>query len=153
MAAQLPDVLIQDGSKMDLYSNPLEPYWDLYPMKRPAFQITENCKRGYIATWELCDSLLILRGIEGNVKRSSFLFWKKIVPYSWRLLFPRVKSGGIVASWFTGKIRIPQGNSMIYVHNGYDSRFEREMIITLDKGKVIKKVVLDNTQQKLLVEG
>lgn len=152
MAAQLSDILILDGLKMNLFSNPLESYWDLYPKKRPAFQTSKNCRRGYIATWELCDSLLILRDVEGNITKRNFIFWKKIVPYSWRLLFPKVKSGGIVASWFTGKIRIPQGNSMIYVHNGYDSRFEREMIISIDKGKVIKKVVLDNKLQKLHVE-
>lgn len=149
MAAQLPDILLLNGEKMDLYSNPLEPYWFLYPKKRPTFQPSESCKRGYVATWEICDKLLILRGIEGNVIRRNFLFWKKVKPYSWKMLFPKVRKEGLVASWFTGKIRIPQGDRIFYVHEAYDSRFEREMIITLEKGQVIKTVVLDNKQQKL----
>ena len=153
MAAQLPDVLILDGSKMSLYSNPLEPYWDLHPKKRPVFQTTKSCKRGYIATWEICNDLLILRTIEGNVERRNYLFWKKMIRFTWKMLFPKVKSGGIVASWFTGKIRIPEGNALYYVHNAYDSRFEREIIITLNKGKVIKKVVLDYKEQKLQVQS
>lgn len=151
MAAQLPDLLILDGIKVDLYSNPLEPYWDLNPKKRPVFQATESCKRGYVATWELHDHLLILRDIEGSVQKSHFIFWKKIIPYSWRLLFPTVQSNGVVASWFTGKIRIPQGNKLFYVHHAYDSRFEREVIITIDKGEAIKTVELDYTEHKLVV--
>jgi len=151
MAAQLPDILILDGTKVDLYSNPLESFWDLYPKKRPVFQSTESCKRGYIATWELHDHLLILRNIEGDIKKSNFIFWKKIIPYSWKVLFPNVQSNGVVASWFTGKIRVPQGNKLFYVHHAYDSRFEREIIITIDKGEAIKTVELDYTQQKLVV--
>jgi len=151
MSAQIPDILILDGTKMDLYSNPLEPYFDLYSIKRPAFQATETCKRGYVATWELHNHLLILRGIEGSVQISSLFFWKKIIPYTWKMLFPQVQSNGVVASWFTGKIRIPQGNKLFYVHHAYDSRFEREIIITIDKGEAIKTVELDYTQHKLVV--
>lgn len=151
MAAQIPDILIMDGTKMDLYSNPLESYWEVYPKKRPAFQATESCKRGYLATWELHNHLLILRDIKGNVQRSNFIFWKKVIPYSWKMLFSKVQSNGVVASWFTGKIRIPQGNKLFYVHHAYDTRFEREIIITIDKGEAIKTVELDYTQQKLVV--
>ncbi len=151
MAAQLPDVMILNGTKVDLYSNPLESYWDLYPQKRPVFQSTESCKRGYIATWELHDHRLILRDVKGNIQKSNFIFWKKVIPYSWKMLFPKVQSNGVVASWFTGKIRIPQGNKLFYVHHGYDSRFEREIIITIDKGEAIKTVELDYTQKKLVV--
>jgi len=152
MAAQLPDILILDGDKMDLYSNPLEPYWVSHPKKHPAFLTTEDCMRGYVATWEIVNKLLILRSIEGKVMKRNFLFQKKVVPYSWKMLFPKVKKEGLVASWFTGKIRVPQGNRLFYVHHAYDSRFEREMIITIDRGSVIKTVVLDHKQQKLEVE-
>jgi hypothetical protein len=152
MAAQLPDVLILDGKKMDLYSNPLEPYWIFSKRKRPVFQTTASCKRGYIATWQICDKLLILKGIEASVEKRSLLFWKKTIRYSLKMLFRKERGAGVVALWFTGKIRIPHGNRTLYVHHEYDSRFEREMVITVDKGKVVKTVVLDYTQQKLQVE-
>lgn len=154
MAAQLPDCIILHGERMDLYSNPLEQYWILRKKKRPMFNTSQNCKRGYVATWEILDKQLILRNIDGNAEKRYFLFWKKIARYTLKMLFARAGNGGVLASWFTGKIRIPQGNRTLYVHNEYDSRFEREMVITVQQGKVLKTVVLDYTQQKLEeVEG
>ena len=153
MAAQLPDIIILHGERMDLYSNPLELYWTLSKKKRPAFQTSSTCKRGYIATWEILDKKLLLKSVDGNAEVSSFIFWKKVVRYSVGMLFSKARNRAIIATWFTGKIRIPQGNRTLYVHNEYDSRFEREMVITLEQGNVTKTVVLDYTQQKLQVEG
>ena len=152
MAAQLPDSIILHGEKLDLYSNPLEKYWQIKSKKRPEFHVTPICKRGYIATWEILDKSLILRNIDGNVERRFFLFWKKTVRFTLRMLFSKAKTG-VKATWFTGKIRIPLGKRMLYVHNEYDSRFEKEMVITIDKGAVIRTVTLDNVAQKLLIEN
>ena len=153
MAAQLPDIIILNGEPMDLYSNPLEQYWTLYNKKRPAFQKSSICKRGYIATWEILDKKLVLRSIDGNVETRSFIFWKKMARYSVEKLFPKARNRTVIATWFTGKLRIPQGNRTLYVHNEYDSRFEREMVITLEQGDVTKTVILDYSKQKLQVEG
>lgn len=153
MAAQLPDIIILHGERMDLYSNPLEQYWTFNKKKRPVFLASTMCKRGYVATWEILDKQLILRSIDGNIQRRSFLFWKKMVRLSLNMLFKKAGSRSVIANWFTGKIRIPQGNRTLYVHNEYDSRFEREMVITIERGIVVKSVVLDYAQQKLQVEG
>jgi hypothetical protein len=67
------------------------------------------------------------------------------------MLFPKAGTGGVKAVWFSGKLRIPQGKRTLYVHHEYDSRFEREMVITIEKGTVVKTVTLDNVQQRLLV--
>ena len=37
----------------------------------------------------------------------------------------------------------------MYEHNNYDSRFEKETIITVEYGAVMKTVTLDYTQQTL----
>jgi len=153
MAAQLPDNILFDGEKLDLYSNPLELYWQVRNKKRPVFHITPICKRGYIATWEIFDKHLILRSIDGNVENRFFLFWRKTVRFTLKMLFSRAGTGGVKATWFSGKIRIPLGKRLLYVHNEYDSRFEKEMVITIDKGAVVRTVTLDNVQQKLLVES
>ena len=153
MAAQLPDIIIINGEQMDLYSNPLEQYWTLYKKKRPIFETSSTCKRGYIATWEILDKKLLLRSMDGNAEVRSFVFWKKTIRYSIGMLFSKARNRAIIATWFTGKIRIPQGNRTLYVHNEYDSRFEREMVITVEQGGVTKTVVLDYSQQKLQVEG
>lgn len=153
MAAQLPDCVLLQGEKLDLYSNPLEKYWLTRNKARPAFHVTPICKRGYIATWEIFDKHLILRSIDGNVERRFFLFWKKTVRLTLKMIFSKAGTGGVKATWFSGKIRIPLGKRLLYVHNEYDSRFEKEMVITIDKGEVIRTVTLDNVQQKLLVES
>ena len=150
MAAQLPDLIILQNEKQDLYTNPLDQYWLSKNKKRPAFHITPICKRGYIATWEIFDKKLILRSIDGNIEKRFFLFWKKTVRYTLQMLFPKAING-VKATWFTGKLRIPQGKRTLYVHHEYDSRFEREMVITVEKGTVVKTVTLDNVQQKLMV--
>lgn len=153
MAAQLPDIIIMNGKRMDLYSNPLEQYWSLKKKKRPAFLSSSSCKRGYTATWEILNKKLLLKSIDGKAEKHFFIFWKKIVPYSVTNLFSMARNRAIIATWFTGKIRIPQGNRTLYVHNEYDSRFEREMVITIERGNVVKTVVLDNVHQRLQVEG
>ncbi len=150
MAAQLPDIIYYDGIRMDLYSNPLELYWD-QNNKRPDFETSKECKRGYVATWEIRDDILLLKSLEAKIKKRYFLFWKKIIPYSLKMLFKKAGDRAVTATWFTGKIRIPQGNRTFYVHDGYESRFEREMLITIQKAKVLKTVVLDYTKQELLV--
>lgn len=152
MAAQLPDFILHQGTKMDLYSNPLEPYWTLHRKKRPAFIPSKSCKRGYIATWEIRDKQLFLIHLDGKIERRSFLFWKKIVPYPLKKLFRKAGDRTVLANWFTGKLRIPQGNRTFYVHHEYDSRFESEMIITLERGNVVKTVIVDFSNQKLLTE-
>ena len=62
-----------------------------------------------------------------------------------------MKQDGVLANWFSGKLRVPAGNMTQYEHFSYNSRFEKEIIITVDKGQVIKMVTLDYTQQKLIV--
>ena len=149
MAAQLPDLIWFDGKRMDLYSNPLELYWDQH--NRPDFVTSPECKRGYLAKWEIRNDTLMLNRIEGKIKKSYFLFWKKIVPYSLNMLFKKAGDRSVTATWFTGKLRIPQGNRTFYVDDGYESRFEREMVITIQKAKVVKTVVIDYSRQELFV--
>ena len=153
MAAQLPDIIHIHGEKFDLYSNPLEQYWSLKKKKRPDFLWSSMCKRGYIASWEIMDNQLILRSIDGNVEKRSFIFWKKTVRYILQMLFPKAGPGGVRANWFTGKIRIPQGKRTLYVHHEYDSRFEKELVITIQQGTIVKTVVLDYENQQLKVGG
>lgn len=149
MAAQLPDLIWLDGIRMDLYSNPLELYWDQHI--RPDFVTSAECKRGYIAKWEIRNDTLMLNRIEGKIKKRYFFFWKKIIPYTLNKLFKKAGDRSVIATWVTGKLRIPQGNRTFYVHEGYESRFEREMVITIQKAKVIKTVVIDYTKKELLV--
>ena len=150
MAAQLADIIWMDGEKMDLYSNPLEEYFLKRRKKRPAFFALDVCRRGYVATWEVRENQVFLTQLEGDIESSSF-FSKKNVKCSVKTIFKKPGPNGVKAEWFSGKLRIPNGNMTQYEDTGYDSRFEREIIITVDRGDVIKVRTLDYTQRTLVV--
>lgn len=152
MAAQLPDIVLLNGKVRDLYSNPLESYWEKTGRKRPNFKTQQNCNRGYVASWLIKGSNLVLTDITGIYYRSG-LFGKRESQITISRLFPKSKSQAILANWFSGKLRIPDGNMTAYEHNSYNSRFEKEIIITVDKGQVIKMVTLDYTHQRLTVDS
>ena len=150
MAAQLADAILFEGNKLDLYSNPLEEYWLKSKKKRPAFTTSEDCRRGYIAHWEIRDNQLLLTNVDGIISKRG-LFGRKPVNCTMKMLFSKPGQNGVKADWFSGKLRIPKGNMTQYEHSGYNSRFEREMIITVDKGNILKIRTLDYTQKTLTV--
>jgi len=141
--AQLPDRIMNEGLWMDLYSNPLEQYWTKLGFRRPAFRYLPNCKRGYVANWELTDRQLFLCDIKGNYERHTLFSGNKIARYSLRSLFPKSSSNPVKAFWFSGKLRIPTGKMTLYGENDYDSRFESELIVTINAGDILKIVNMD----------
>jgi len=56
------------------------------------------------------------------------------------------------ATWYSGKLRIPTGAMTLFADNAYDSRYSREVIITVTKGDVERVVTLDSANQKLTVD-
>lgn len=151
MAAQLPDTILINSQWMDLYTNPLETYWEKSRKKKPEFNSFDTCTRGYIASWAIQNDQLLLKEVEGDMFSPTLFFGKKLIKTSIKKLFPKSKQDGVLANWFSGKLRVPAGNMTQYEHFSYNSRFEKEIIITVDKGQVIKMVTLDYTQQKLIV--
>ena len=125
-----------------MYSNPLETYWLKTKKARPPFIDTSDCIRGYVAKWEIKNNRLLLREIEGTYNRN-FIFFTKQAPYTLKKLFPGSKNRPVEAIWFSGKLRIPIGKMTLYEHNAYDSRFEKEIIMTINKGEVVKIVTLE----------
>lgn len=150
MAAQVPDKIVYNGEQLELYSNPLELFWTNTGKNRPQFISSTECKRGYIAGWEIRNSKLLLKEIEGTYERN-FIFFKKKARYTLKSLFRRSKNKPVLAAWFSGKIRIPIGKMTMYEHSGYDSRFEKELIISILEGEVVKVVTLDFMQKSLVI--
>lgn len=150
MAAQLADIIWVEGEKMDLYSNPLEEYFIKTRKRRPSFFKLDTCRRGYVATWEIKENQLFLTALEGDIEGSGF-FGKKSKKGSIKTIFRKAGQQGVKADWFSGKLRIPNGNMTQYEDSGYDSRFEKEIIITVEHGDVLKTRTLDYTQRKLVV--
>ncbi len=150
MAAQLPDSVLLNGLRQQLYSNPLEDYWIRLDRKRPAFYPSPNCKRGYVATWEIRDNQFFLKEVDGEYERNAFFFRKRSARYSIKTLFPKAGNRLVKASWYSGRLRVPQGKMTLYDED-YRSRFEQEIIITIEKGVIKRMVILDNTKRMLTV--
>ena len=150
MAAQLPDKIVIDGKEMDLYSNPLEEYWITKEKRRPMFCTTMECRRGYIATWMLIDNQLYLKDVSGAIRRRNFILGDKIVNCTLEKLFSKPGKLGVKADWFSGKLRIPDGSMTMFEDNEYDSRFEKEIILSIDHGNIVKRVTLDKVRHTLI---
>lgn len=151
MAAQIPDRILYHKEYYDLCTNPLELYWTTLRKKRPKLVSKDECKRGYVATWEVKDNQLFLREIDGIVRRSFVLWGRKEVPYSLAKLIGK-RNTFVKATWYSGKLRIPTGAMTLFADNAYDSRYSREVIITVTKGDVERVVTLDSANQKLTVD-
>jgi hypothetical protein len=150
MAAQQPDKISLNGEQLDLYSNPLEQFWINTKKVRPRFISSSECIRGYVAGWEIRDNKLLLTDIDGSYERN-FIFFRKPAQYSLRKLFPRSKNKPVRANWFSGKLRVPIGSMTMYEDSGYDSRFEKEYIVTIHEGEVVKMVTIDFKKKSLVI--
>jgi len=153
--AQRADILIYKGEKRDLFSNPLEAYYAKDKTKRPKFMSRPNGwssgnERGYIATWEIIDGSLYLTGIDSwlcgvstpendGCRRATLdqLFGK------------RVTNGRVFADWYTGPLRVPDGKLLRYVHSGYASLYERDIIFDVNRGRLSEPTVIDNTKSPI----
>ena len=135
MTAQAAEVLIYQGQEQMLFSNPLEDYFDeQHP--RPNFVSPHTANwRGYVGTWELEGERLYLVGLQGEVAMGESR--AETQPYGLADLFPG-SDGRVEASWFSGTLRVPVGPQLHYVHMGYGSVYERELLITLEQGQVVR---------------
>ena len=152
---QVPDILLYENKVYKLYSNPLE---FLYAGKggRPYFRekpynyLSSGNWRGYVAFWEIKEDVLYLRGIEAWTADSRFAKTTDCRKVDLKELFAeKCEDGKVKAVWFTGELRIPEGKIIKYVNLGYDSIYEKDIILTVEEGKVIDRKVTDNTQEEI----
>jgi len=67
---QYPDKITIDGIVYSIRNNPMEPYFDKYPEKRPKSGIMSSAlHRGYIASFTIIDNMLYLTDIKIKVSR------------------------------------------------------------------------------------
>lgn len=149
---QQPDVIIYKGKSYDLFANPLEDFFK-GKRSRPAFQVKPNVIstgnwRGYVATWTIEDGFLYLLRIDAWICRD----WdeKRCRRVDLKSLFGgRYIKGRVRADWFSGDLRMPDGELLQYVHMGYGSVYERELTLAVESGKLVRESIVDNTQRKL----
>lgn len=142
--AQFPDLLIYKGDSFSLFSNPLESYFGKNN-PRPDYLFVFRCTanwRGYVATWKIeNENLYLIKLVEGSCDPNA-----RNIDIS--IIFPS-QDLPIKATWFSGTLRIPQGKMLSYIHMGYESIYENDLIITIENGKVINEQIVDNTKGRL----
>ncbi len=93
----------------------------------PLILYSTACWRRYIGTWEIKDGRLYLINIIGK--------------------FKLIGDDPLFVDWFSGEIKIPLGDMLKYVHQGFFSVFEKERIVSIEKGIVKEVKEIDNRKK------
>ena len=135
MTIQAGDILSYNGEKTTIATEPLKSY--LEPRSDVGFIFkSTGLVRGYIGTWEIKNNQLYLISLLGFVDNN------KKVDLSY--LFPNKTE--VFADWFSGDIRIPEGELLKKINLGYASVFEKDRILSFKEGIIIGETVKDNTK-------
>lgn len=58
-------------------------------------------------------------------------------------LFPQ-HSGKVLADWFSGKVELPTGKLLHYIHLGYASIYEKDIILKFRNGVLLSRRTRNN---------
>ena len=152
--AQYSDIIIYNGKKYSLETNPLESYFEKYPDKRPKDRYgvevgSTALWRGYVATFEIKDNQLYLRDIQKEVATDSSGI-NTIEVNVLTEVFPNQEL--VKVDWFTGLLVLPEGKVINYVHMGYASTSERYILLEIDEGNLKKERHFDYKEYSELRE-
>ena len=150
---QQPDILIYQNKSYGLYSAPLESYYKDY-VTRPAFKIKQdedwisNNWRGYIATWEIKNDFLYLVKIDAWICTNEERLANKCRRAELKELFgEKYIDDRVLANWFSGELSISEGRR-VDESSRYNPMREKETILTVEHGKVIKSTKVNHTVKK-----
>ncbi len=138
MTAQVTERLIYRNQELSLCTQPLGKFLEF--TENPIhFQSTSTANwRGYVGTWRIEEDRLYLVRLRGNAMTD-----KGFKSISLEDVF-QDSPNGVFAHWFSGKLRCPRGGQLEYVHMGYASRFEEDLMFEVQQGVVTKTWVVNN---------
>ena len=135
MTAQASENLIYEGKAYSMCSEPLSQYFALGGAA-PEFQSPSTALwRGYLGDWEIIENRLYLIKFKG--------FLDDGTEANLTTLFPEYPER-VYAHWYCGTLRLPDGKLLNYEHMGYGSTYERDILIEIEKGKVIDVKIKHN---------
>ena len=135
MTAQIAEKLLYQGEKVAMCTNPLDDYFAMGGTS-PRFQATTTALwRGYVGTWEIVDNRLYLVSLDATLEDGTDATLETV--------FPGFKDR-VFAHWYSGTIRVPQGKQLEYVHMGYASTYEKDLLLHIERGVVISTQVRQN---------
>lgn len=143
MTAQVSEVLHYEGQKLAMMDNPLGDYFSLRG-HWPRFQGPSTALwRGYVGTWEVREGRLYLIGIRAQLEDGTTVTLETLFPgYPER----------VFAHWFTGKLRVPQGRMTKYVHQGYQTQYQADLFLHVEKGVLVSNELVRNGPEDELIE-
>jgi hypothetical protein len=136
--AQYSDIIIYNGTKYPLNVNPLEPYFEKNPEKRPEGGVGSTALwRGYVATFEISNNKLILKDMEIEIFTGDKGHYKT----EWKSIFQEFVLDNNISeiNWFTGLLVIPNGELINYIHMGYASTYENYILLEIRNGNFFKE--------------
>jgi len=125
MTAQILDLLDYEGRKMgvgcdiSLHKHPRIRYVE-GGEKNYFYADSSACWKGCMGSWQIKDGQLYLTELVGQVEL--------------------IGEDPLAADWVSEKIRLVSGEIVKYVHMGYYSTYEYEIVLKLKKGKVVRVV-------------
>lgn len=138
MTAQMMERIYIDGKPHNMAAEPLEQY--LESLENPPIFVSPHtaCWRGYFGNWKIANNKLYLTGLTGWIQTSE----EESKPIDLIDLFPNKKK--VFADWFSGEIRVPVGRMIQYVHMGYESTYESNLLFEIRDGLVVSKISISN---------
>jgi len=134
MTSQIPDTIYYQDRRCQLMATPLEAYFAM-GVARPELNCTYLALwGGYIATWRLVDGQLFLVHLRPGMADAPKLTLGMVFPGQGRRVF---------ASWFTGRLRIPDGRCLASWDGGFMSAHERETLVEITEGRATSVRDLD----------
>ena len=143
MTAQFTEVLKYQGETLSLCTYPLHIYWKSSGNPIELQSTSTGCWRGYVGTWEIAGDRLYLVKFWGN-RKGKGKGESENENVGLADVFPDYPDG-VFAHWFTGELRCPQGERLQYVHSGFESKYEKDLFITVRSGVVIGECTVVNS--------
>jgi hypothetical protein len=144
--AQYPDKIVYESTEYSLHTNPMESYFSTHPEKKPTGGVVSTALwRGYVATFEFEDDILVLKDIEirfivetDDGKQDT----------KWKSVRDQLLPGEEVLpiDWFTGILVLPYGELVNYIHMGYGSTYSNYILLEIRNGKLTGKRIFDDKQ-------
>lgn len=135
MTAQIAELLRYEGGDMAMFTTPLDDYFKSTGVD-PGFRFDNTALwRGYLGKWEIRDGRLYLFDLCGTMKDGTEASLATFFPDSPMCVF---------AGWYTGELRIPQGRMLDYMHRGFKTTFEMDLLISVERGVVTGTTVRHN---------
>lgn len=152
MTAQVTDGLTFEGRRYQLAGEPLADWLCRRKNRQLRFRAKSTaCWRGYSARWEVTCGRLYLTSfsaslVDGTPATIDSLFANYSRQYldSVKADDPSNAGPGRFAFWCTGTFSCPFGELLDYVHAGYESSYEGELLLSFKEGFLVGQHIVNN---------